>query len=134
MRERLREVLQGRDDVVFAYLFGSAARGEMRRDSDVDVAVYLRAGEDAVPAKLSLLSELTGALGRDAVDVSVLNDATPSLWISVLREGVLLLDRVPETRIETEIRVMREYRDFEPRRRVLEEALLRGIRGWAHGP
>ena len=43
MPERLRAVLAGHPGVRLAYVFGSAARGALRADSDVDVAVRFAA-------------------------------------------------------------------------------------------
>ena len=36
-----REYIRSREDVVFAYLFGSTATGEATPLSDVDIAVYV---------------------------------------------------------------------------------------------
>lgn len=41
LTERVRSVLRGRPEVVFAYLFGSRAEDRAHGTSDVDVAVYL---------------------------------------------------------------------------------------------
>ncbi len=133
MEERIRETLRPREGVLFGYLFGSAARGRMHAESDVDVAVFLGPGVDPIETKRSLTVDLMEALGCDAVDVTVLNAAGPGLWCSVLKDGILLIDRDPEVRAEAEVRALREYWDFEPRRRILEEALLREIRGWSRG-
>jgi len=40
--EQARQILGRRPDVAAAYLFGSVARGQARRGSDVDVAVLYR--------------------------------------------------------------------------------------------
>jgi len=37
--ERLKNYFERRDDISFAFLFGSAARGRVRREGDVDIAV-----------------------------------------------------------------------------------------------
>jgi len=39
VRNAIRRTLDARPDVRLAYLFGSAARGELRPRSDLDVAV-----------------------------------------------------------------------------------------------
>jgi predicted nucleotidyltransferase len=96
LEDILRERLLLRPEVQEAYLFGSQARGEASAHSDVDVAVYVDAaravggtwGYDA-----ELASELMAALGRNDVDVVVLNDAPPLLYHRVLRDGVRLLSR-----------------------------------------
>ena len=39
--ERLAEVLDPCEEILEAYLFGSHARGQARRHSDLDIAVYI---------------------------------------------------------------------------------------------
>ena len=81
--EALREVLRGRKDVRFAFLFGSQARGRARADSDVDVAV-----EGDVDT-LSLMADLREATGRD-VDVVNLRNAGYPLLKALLRDGIVI--------------------------------------------
>ncbi|MDQ1316605.1 MAG: Nucleotidyltransferase protein, partial [Candidatus Poribacteria bacterium] len=38
--EKLKEYFKGRDDVAFAFLYGSQAKGNATRLSDFDIAVY----------------------------------------------------------------------------------------------
>jgi len=38
--EKLKEYFKGRDDIAFAFLYGSQAKGNATRLSDVDIAVY----------------------------------------------------------------------------------------------
>jgi len=87
------------DSVVFAYLFGSAARGEQTPFSDTDIAVYL---QDGIPSfadeKLRILGCLTEMLKTDQVDLVTLNDAPLPLAARVLRHGKLILDRDPFSR------------------------------------
>jgi len=40
MLEILKDYFEERNDVAFAFLFGSAARGKIRREGDIDIAVY----------------------------------------------------------------------------------------------
>ncbi|HYN76268.1 MAG TPA: nucleotidyltransferase domain-containing protein, partial [Lamprocystis sp. (in: g-proteobacteria)] len=76
------------DDLVCAWLFGSAARGEARADSDLDIACLF----DADPPHtleglhLDLADELSAAAGRP-VDLVVLNHAPVDLVNRVLRDG-----------------------------------------------
>ncbi len=101
--------------VIAVYLFGSFARGNEGPESDVDVAVlYSEAPArtfDGLP--LSLEEGLERRLGR-AVEVVVLNHASVDLIHRVLRDGKLLIDLDPSSRIQFEVRVRNEYFDLEP--------------------
>ena len=115
--KQLRKVLNDveTDSVVAAYLFGSVARQQHNSRSDVDVAVLF----DPPPPNqlLGPLSVLRGtfedALSRP-VDLVVLNHAPPDLVHRVLRDGVLLCDRVPQTRIAFEVQARNAYFDIKP--------------------
>lgn len=67
----LSHALERGSGVVFAYLFGGAATGQLRPLSDVDVAVYLKETLDPVEARLEALGVLTAHLGTDEVDLVV---------------------------------------------------------------
>lgn len=113
---RLTETLATLDgDLAAAYLFGSAARGEARPGSDVDVAILLRQEPEATLGGLraDLADTLAEALGRP-VDLVVLNRAPADLIHRVLRDGVLLLDRDSSLRIAFEVRSRNEYFDLLP--------------------
>jgi hypothetical protein len=104
---------------VAVYLFGSVARGEARRASDVDVGVLFAA---APPAALdtptfALEGDLERVLGGP-VQVVALNRAPADLVHRVLRDGRLVLDRDRSARIRFEVRSRNEYFDLAPIRRL----------------
>lgn len=125
---KLQAALASREDVVFAYLFGSRGAGSTHPRADVDVGVFLRGPTGADPAewpKLALTNLLTSALRRDDVDVVLLNDASPALAFEALR-GKLILSRDEGTRIEAEARIMSRYYDRLPYlKRSLDAAMGR---------
>lgn len=128
IERRIGETLAARPDVAFAYLFGSRARGTARLESDVDVAIYLSAGEQTPRAWLEAMGSLAGALAPLEVDCVLLNTSPPGLRFSVVRDGRVLVDRDPIRRRTFEVATRREYWDWEPRRRLHDEALLRRLR------
>ena len=93
---RLARALSPRDEILEAYLFGSRARGRARRDSDIDVAVYVdeaRARDGVWGYRAELTTDLMVALGTNDIDVVVLNHAPILLYHRVLRDGVRVLSR-----------------------------------------
>lgn len=119
--ENSRVVLDEDGAVLFAYLFGSPARGTAGPLSDIDIAVYLKDGTDFVEEKLNLLDQLIDKLGTDRIDLVVLNTAPLPLQARVLRCNRLLVDRAPFARHAFESLVLRKYFDFSR----FEEAILR---------
>ena len=112
VRCRLREALEAREEIVFAYLHGSFAEGPPFRD--VDVAIYLDPTVamtiDIFDYEMSLSVELTRTF-RFPVDVHVLNGAPLGFQHSVLQgEALLVCD---EDKLTDFIeRVSLEYMDF----------------------
>ena len=88
----LRAALRTEPSVRVAVLFGSAARGDDDRDSDVDIAVELRT-YDAL-ALSGIEDRLSRAIGR-RVDLRPLPDARghAMLWSEILLHGRVLVDR-----------------------------------------
>ena len=101
--ERLRKYFEERPDlgVASVYLFGSQAEGRAHRESDIDVAVlldwhrYPTRGE-RFDLRVSLSSELIGALNHNEVDVVILNDAPPPFGRKVIYDGIRVYLGDPE--------------------------------------
>lgn len=110
---RLANALSSREDVVFAYLFGSQAKGRTHPRSDVDVAVWLREPYDraSFAQVLQVTGAATDALRRSDVDVVVLNEAPLPLAFEALRSGRLLFSKDEATRVQAESLLMRRYHD-----------------------
>jgi predicted nucleotidyltransferase len=120
--QKLRESLAARGDVVFAVLFGSGARGELKPSSDLDLALRLDPSPDAWELG-GLVADLMKAMGR-RVDVVLLPQVRSALLRHEISKGLLLLGDRDEW-IEFRQQAMREWRDFEPRFRRYTEAGLR---------
>lgn len=108
------------ENVIFAYLFGSQARGQEGPLSDVDIAVYLEAETDPVQVKLDLIGKLADVLGTDYFDLVILNTAPLPLAARVIRDSQLLVDRNAFLRQRYESLILREYFDFS----LFEESIL----------
>lgn len=97
------------------YLFGSAARGEARPDSDVDVGVLY--GGERVAGLEALRLDVEGALQRKLrrpVDLVVLDQAPVDLVHRVLRDGVIAFEDDRAARVRFEVRARNEYFDLLP--------------------
>lgn len=118
---RMVAVLEADENIVFAYLFGSLARGEQTARSDIDLAVYCRALPEAAEYRLDLFDRLSTAAKTTTIDLVLLNTSTLGLTGRVLRDQRLLLDRDPPLRHAFESLKMREFWDFQRfERRILE--------------
>jgi predicted nucleotidyltransferase len=128
--EAIRALFEG-EGVLLGYIFGSAASGTERGDSDLDVGVLLR---DEVhrarrnDALLHLNTELVGLTHTNDVDVVILNDAAPLLAFNIISEGRLFFGS-NEDRVPFEVAVIQRYIDTIPIRKKMEGALKRRIRG-----
>lgn len=79
--------------ITLGVVFGSHARDEADRKSDVDVGVAFEetlSSHERTRARLSLIERLSSALGTDAVDVTPLDGAPPALLESIRRDGIVV--------------------------------------------
>lgn len=116
--ENITKVLEKEPQVLFAYLFGSYAKGTQDKKSDIDVAIYLKDQnlleiDPLYPSRLAIKIERALAEKR-TVDVRVLNDSTLRFKSQVLRYGKLLHSRDEKKRIEFETSSLAHYYDFKP--------------------
>ncbi len=116
------------------YLFGSAAEGRARPDSDIDLGVVLRPGAKP-PDKLDLLTDLVKA-GYENVDLVFLDPAEIRdivLWFEVVRHNRVIYATEDFERGTLFSRIVRMYWDFLPilevQRRAYKERILHGQTG-----
>jgi predicted nucleotidyltransferase len=118
-------------EIVAVYLFGSFARGNPRRGSDIDIAVYTRGSHSQrrrARARTEYIGTAAKTLGTDRVDVVVLNQAPVVLRHEVFRDGKLLYVRDRDDLSRFRVSCSREYLDTIPLRRTFEKAYFRKIR------
>jgi predicted nucleotidyltransferase len=118
--------LRSREEVVFAYLFGSLAKGKPTPLSDIDIAVYLSTEEDLPEKKLEILGGLNDILGTDEVDLVMLNSAPLVLEIGILENKQVIVDKDPFFRHKYESLVMRKSFDFSVKESTILRSLFRG--------
>ena len=125
LKKKITEFLSQKPEILFAFLFGSLARGEGTSLSDIDVAIYVdeaflrrKDGLPGVDPRSGIISQLIGVLKSNEVDLVLLNDASPLLRHRILTQGESLVVRAPLEEQRFFIRTMKEYFDTEPVRKV----------------
>lgn len=120
LAETIAACLAERPEVLDVYLFGSQARGNARPNSDVDVAIFV---DPRVPQPVpwghaaELTTCLIRALGRNDVDVAILNRATPLLYHLVLRDGIRIVSRELCATTERELVARSRWLDWQVHQR-----------------
>jgi predicted nucleotidyltransferase len=121
------DYLKSHPQILFAYLFGSLARGKPQPLSDVDIAVYLKQGCNFAEMKLDILGNLMAILQTDEIDLVILNTAELPLVMNILNFKKVIVNKAPYERHIFESVTMRKYFDFS----VKESNLLK--RRYLHG-
>ncbi|NOZ25743.1 MAG: nucleotidyltransferase domain-containing protein, partial [Nitrospirae bacterium] len=106
----MTEFLERDQNVLFAVLFGSVAKGRAGRGSDMDIAVYFR----KPPAGVEILDytrELSERAGRE-VHLAILNTASALLRHQVMKYGrpLVIKDRREYTRFRE--RTITDYQEY----------------------
>ena len=111
---RLQQHLQGRPEIVFAILYGSAAEGERFRDLDIGLFVKRTIVPPAHDFDYAFdLAETLQPLLPVPVDVHVINDA-PLIFRYNVSRGVPLLVNDEESFIAFLTRTWDDFFDFQP--------------------
>lgn len=116
--KNISKVLEKEQDILFAYLFGSFAKGIQHESSDIDIAIYLK--DEKFPEKDPLYTSRIAIkierelCDKNILDVRVLNDSTLRFRNQVLRYGKLLFSRDEKKRIQFETSSLDQYFDFKP--------------------
>lgn len=103
------------NDVVLAYLFGSEARKETHKESDVDIGVLFDKRVNAkeyLKREGKLISFFGEIYPKKEINIINLNIASPLLKQTVILEGILLYVRSEVERISFQIETLREYEEY----------------------
>lgn len=106
--ETLKDFFKDKDCVLMAFLFGSAAKGKQTKESDIDIAVYLKNYDESMV--YSLWNQLEDLLKRD-VDLIILNNANATIaWEAIRGQKIVIKDE--QLYINYMLDVSREAEDF----------------------
>jgi predicted nucleotidyltransferase len=129
--------LRGVFDHMAGYIFGSVASGRARPNSDIDIAVLVDASarrRNLLKYRLELMADFGSALGRNDIDVVVMNEAPPALAQNIIGRGTLVFERSRSARVAFQVRALNLFMDTEPMRRAyLQHLKRRYLKKTAHG-
>jgi len=125
--EAVRGALAGRKEIALALLFGSSARGKVRADSDVDVAVLGRNLD-----LLGLAADLADAVKRP-VDVVDLGQAGYPLIQALLRDSIVVHEGAPGAAASWRTRAILETETDRPWFERMRDAYLKRLAEGGHG-
>jgi predicted nucleotidyltransferase len=111
---KLVDFLSKQEHVRLAYLFGSVAKGEAGKLSDVDIAVLLDESlnkKQRFDLQLELISDISELLKTDKIDLVVINEAPLSLKFEIIKANYPLFIRDRTEKIDFEQMVMSRYLD-----------------------
>ena len=109
----VKKILLEDDNVIFAYLFGGLARGEVKVLSDIDIAVYVKNISSLAEYKLRLFEKISNAFKTGELDLVILNATPLSVAGRILQNRQILADKEPFRRHIYESVTLREFFDFK---------------------
>lgn len=109
--KKSQDILLQFNVILFAYIFGSYVQNKLRKDSDIDIAIYLE-GKVDLDEYMKIKMLLSDNLKRE-VDLVILNHATPLLKFEVYRNNILLFahDKTAESKFK--VKTLFEYSDIK---------------------
>ena len=102
LQQLLKDYFNQREDIAFAFLFGSAAKSKVRKEGDVDIAIYFYPEKDIEWEDFNKTYKGESKIGLDLerllkkeVDLVVLNRTRAVLADEIVRKGkpIIIKDR-----------------------------------------
>lgn len=128
----MRPILVRFPGIAAAWLFGSAARGQLRPDSDVDVGLLLQDPKAKAVDVYAMLGELTARLevvvAPRRVDLVLLEHQGPVFAHEALIDGKLIVEPDRQRRIDFESATVMRGIDFRPTWELATAGQAAGLR------
>lgn len=102
-------------------LFGSGVKGNMRQDSDIDIA-FLTDKKVTDYEVFMAAQELAVKLGTN-IDLVNLRQASTVLKAQIIGTGKIIYDKDPQKRMEFQIRCLKEYTILNEERQCIFDKL-----------
>ena len=136
IENKISEFLQSKQEISFAYIFGSFV--QRAQYHDIDIAVYLSDDFNKNDLKKfpygyesSIAAALTNLLHTDKIDIVVLNTAPLLITNRIINTGKLLFDKNKFNRIAFENNSRKMFIDNENFRKIRTYYLLIKINRYA---
>lgn len=100
--------------ITAAFLFGSQVSGAARARSDIDIGVWLSRyslDDDLDDIDLTMAGEIGDRLGRNDIEVVILNPVDIGLRYAATNEGMAVYEREPGAALGVICRVFKEWVD-----------------------
>lgn len=120
----LTDYFRNKEDILLAFIFGSAVSGRLTEDSDVDIAILFSSMPE-FPELLNITDEISGIVNKE-VDVAVLNDSSPIIRMQVLKNGKLIKRKDDVIYNNFYVKTVKEYDDLKYIRKEAEDNILKG--------
>jgi predicted nucleotidyltransferase len=120
----LGDYFRNREEILLAFMFGSAVSERLTEKSDLDIAVLFNSTPD-FSLLVTIRDEISECMGRE-IDLVVLNDASPVIRMQVLKNGKLLKSEDTVIYSNFFVKTVKEYDDLKYIRKEAEENILRG--------
>lgn len=124
--EDIKDILFSKDEIIFAYLFGSSIKADNPNDIDIGIFVDEKkvSAKDAFDYALRLSVELSYKFGKE-IDVVIMNYAPLGLLKNII-QGKVLLSKNVKIKDEFIEKIIREYMDYYYYSKELLKEVLSG--------
>jgi len=132
LQQYIFEIIQQDSNIFAVYVFGSAARGQEKDSSDIDLAFLLdeeQYKQDAFMATSpAYMAAAKASMKFDRkTDVVILNSASIEMAYQIITSGIIIYEKDKEQRLEYEIKIRGMYFDFMPFIRELRSRCLASL-------
>jgi len=103
---------RGNDEVIAVALYGSWARGEYSRISDIDICIFLKPRKYHPEEMHQKRRKCTEAAASDKADVQIFQQLPLQIRTMVLKEGKMILVRDEAALYELAFQTVRDFEDF----------------------